>query len=251
MKVNSNAKKISEGALTVFWDDAEQLPLLQYYTGSDGVLMLAIRENRLRVMFDGQHLVVLASEPRKQTRGLCGYMTSTPRQDYITPYGIVDKPEYYGATYALKDNIDQKTQQLQEQAKQAAYPYKKQYAPILRSDREWAAAMESSSSEEETSSHNVYRARSYLKQRGECKVQQQVQYYENHGEICISTTPVPSCQSHCRGLEYTIQPVQVVCRPKIDQQHVAYRNQIRQGLNPSVSGVPQLKQYRVPTACAA
>nr|ALN38805.1 vitellogenin [Cadra cautella] len=256
VNVKTNAKKISDGALNIYYDELEQIPLVQYYTGADGVLMVFIKEDRLRAMFDGQRLVLLSSEERNNNRGICGYMSGSLRYDYLTPYGIVDEPQQYAASYTLKEQRDPKTEQLLVEAQKQAYQPKNEYTAILRSDEEWtnmihSHSSSSSSSEESTHSKNVYRSRSYLKERSECKVQQQVQYYENHGEICISNTPVPACQSHCRGSSYQVQSVQVICRPKIDQQYISYRNMIREGENPKVEGQTQIKQFRVPTLCVA
>ncbi|XP_014366052.2 vitellogenin [Papilio machaon] len=253
VKVTTNAKKVSDGDLTMYWDDEEERPILQYHTESDGTLMLNIREDRLRIMYDGYRSVVLNRESRNSSRGICGQMSGDERDDYLTPNGLVDRPEHYGASYALDDeNSDPKTKQLKEQAKEKAYEPEIHYTTILRSDQEWKSAMHSSSSsEEDWGSQSVYRSRSYSKQPGPCKVQQQVQYYENHGEICITTKPLNSCQSSCRGDGYKVQAAQVVCRPKLDQQFRAYRDQIKQGQNPQVNGVPQNKQFRVPSSCLA
>lgn len=234
----------------MYWDDVAKDHLLYYYTESDGVLVLTIGENKLRALYDGQRVVLFSGDYRGTTRGICGRMTGEPRDDYETPYGLVDKPEHFGASYALNsESPDPLTQQLHEQAKQQAYQPKNKYTSILRSDIEWQNNMQSS--EESWGSQIVYRSRSYLKSRGPCEVHQQVQYYENHGEICISTLPVPACQSHCRANGAQVQPVQVTCRPKLDQQYQSYRNQIQQGQNPEVSGVPQVRQFRVPTECLA
>lgn len=250
MQVKTNSKKISEGDLTIYWDDAEEVPLLQYFTYSEGVLMLNIRDGRLRAMYDGQRLVVTTQYYRTTTRGICGQNSGEPRDDFWTPKGLVDKPEYYAASYALEgENSDPKTQQLKKEAEKMAYHSTPKYTAILRSDGEWLKAVQHK--DEEWDSQKVYRTRSYLKQRGQCKLQQQVQYHENHGEICITTTPLPACQSHCQGEGYKVQAAQVICQSKADQQFRSYRNQIQQGQNPQVSGVPKVEQYRVPTLCKA
>ncbi|XP_052753066.1 vitellogenin-like [Galleria mellonella] len=259
VKVNTNSKKISEGDLTIYWDDVKEIPLLQYYTYSDGVLVLDIKEERLRLMYDGQRLVLLSKKDRKTNRGICGRMTGAPRFDYLTPFGLVDLPEHYGAAFSLDDeNADPKTKELLEQAKKVAYQVKYQYTTILNSSVEWMNTMQlssssssSSSSEDKSSTHNVYRSRNYSKQREECQLKEQVQYYENHGEICISIKPIQSCQQHCNPKQYTVQSVEVICRPKIDQQYKMYRDEIRRGGNPKVSGLSKLVQYRVPSACTA
>lgn len=251
VKVNTNAKKVSEGDLTIYWDDEQEKPMLQYYSESDGSLLLNIREDKLRVMYDGQRSVVLNKDSRNSSRGLGGRMSGDRRDDYLTPNGLVDEPQYYGASYALNsENSDPNTSQLKEQAKEKAYAPENRYTTILRSDDEWKNAMQSSSNED-WGSQTVYRSRSYTKQRGPCKLQQQVQYYENQGEICITTSPLNACQSQCSGDGYKVQAAQVVCKPKLDAEFQTYRNQIQQGQNPKVTGVPQNKQYRVPSSCRA
>lgn len=252
VKVKTNSKKVSDGVLTTYWDEDDNAPLLEYYTQQDGVLILNIREDQLRAMYDGQRLVVLAKNNRNTTRGICGYMSGEPLDDYMTPNGLVDRSDHYGASYSLNvENSDYQTQQLQSQAKEVAYQRKFKNTNILRSDKYWQKAMFDSSSQEDRQSENVYRSRGYSKKSGTCQMQQQVQYYENHGEICITTTPMNACQSHCQGNGYSVKSVQVVCRPKLDQQFQEYRNQIRQGSNPKVNGRTEMKQYRIPSSCKA
>lgn len=252
VRVKTNSKKVSDGDLTMYWDDEDSTPLLEYYTQPDGVLILNIREDRLRAMYDGQRLVVLAKNNRNNTKGICGSMSGEPRDDYMTPNGLVDRPEHYGASYALNvENSDLLTQKLHSQAKEVAYPRRFINTNILRSDKNWQKSMDDSSSEEDRQSENVYRSRGYSKQLGSCQLQQQVQYDENHSEICITTAPLNACQSHCQGKGYSIMSAQVVCRPKLDQKFQEYRNQIRRGQNPKVNGATEMKQYRVPSSCKA
>lgn len=211
--------------------------------------MFNIRDGRLLAMYDGQRLVLTTQDYRTSTRGICGMNSGEPRDDFQTPLGLVDLPKHYGASYALDVESDPKTQELKKEAQQKAYQYTPKYTAILRSDQEWMKAVQLR--DQEWSSQNAYKTRSYLKQVGQCQVQQQVQYHENHGEICITTTPLPSCQSHCHGEGYKIQAAQVICKSKSDQQFMTFRNQIRMGQNPQVSGVPQVEQFRVPASCRA
>lgn len=231
----------------MYWDDVAQVPLLKYYT-HEGVLMLNILEDRLRVMYDGHRLVIFTNEHRNNTRGICGYMSGEPRDDYKTPYGLVDQPDLFASLYALAENSET-IKQLQESAKEVAYQPKYKYT-IFRPDSEWLASMVSSEEVAQLNT-NVYRTRSYHKTKGQCLLMKQVQYHENHGEICITMTPLDSCQSHCKGEGFKVQDTQVVCRPKLDQQFQMYRNQIRQGQNPKVVGTPLTKQFRVPSRCIA
>lgn len=249
VQVKTNSKKISDGDLTIYWDDVSGTPLLQYFT-QEGVLMLNIRDGRIRAMYDGERLVLSTQNYRTTTRGICGQNSGEPRNDYLTPTGLVDMPEYYGASFSLDvEDSDPKTQALKVEAQHKAYLPAPKYTAILRSGEEWNKAIQQR--HQDWDSQNVFRARSYMKSRGQCQVQQQVQYYENHGEICITTIPLPACQSHCHGEGYKIQESQVICRSKADQQFRTYRNQIQQGQNPQVSGVSKVEQFRVPTSCKA
>ncbi|XP_032524894.2 vitellogenin-like [Danaus plexippus] len=249
VQVKTNAKKVSEGELTTYWDDVNDSPLLEYYSTGDNVLMIKLRENRLRIVYDGERSVVLSRDNRKNIRGICGRMSGDPRDDYLTPSGLVDKPEYYGASYALiEDENDPRTQELQSEAKRKAYEPRKQYTTILQSDNKWQSAM-LSSSEDDWDSQIVYRARNYGKSKGKCKVVPQVQYYENQSQICITTSSLPSCQSSCSGGSYKIQSTQVVCRSKLDSQFQSYRDEIKLGKSPKVSGEPRTVDYRVPSSC--
>ncbi|KAJ8707494.1 hypothetical protein PYW08_010746 [Mythimna loreyi] len=251
VEVKTNSKKISEGDLTIYWDDVDEVPLLQYYTLPEGILMLSIRDGRLRLMYDGQRLVLTTQDYRRTTRGICGQNTGEPRNDYRTPHGLVDLPEHYGASFALDvEDSDPKTQGLKMEAQQKAYQPIPKYTTILRSDEEWNRAI--MQRDQDWDSQNVYRTRGYgMKIRGQCQVQQQVQYHENHGEICITTTPLPSCASYCHGEGYKVQAAQVICRSKNDEQFRSFRTQIQQGQNPQVDGVPKVEQFRVPTSCKA
>ena len=263
VKINTNAKKISGGEpntklfedLTMYWDEVARTPFLKYHLLPDGALMLRLREDRLRIMYDGQRLVVLENESRNHTRGICGVMSGEPRDDYLTPSGrLVDNDEHFGASYALSDNIDPKTQELQTKAEELSYERRYQHTNILRSDSQWRKWQQEESSEdswEDWSSRKVYRARSYNKVRGPCSLKKQVQYHENSAEICITTAPLDACSSHCKGENYQIQAAQVVCSSKQDQQFQQYVQQIHQGENPKVTGVPQIRQYRIPTSCKA
>ncbi|XP_063370028.1 vitellogenin-like [Cydia amplana] len=248
LKVTTNGKKVSEGDFTMYWDEAKDAPLLYYYN-TDGAWMFVIGNDRLRGIYDGQRLVIWASNNRNNIRGVCGYMSGEPRDDYLTQYGIVDKPELYAAAYALNtENADSHTQQLSKQVREQAYKPHYHYTSILRSDDQWRQEMESS---DEDRSNIVYRTRSFQKQQGPCHMEKQVQYYQTDKEICISTVQVPACEKHCRGLNYQVRPVQVVCRPAVDSQFQNYRNQIQRGENPQVSGQEQAAQYRVPSSCQA
>lgn len=247
VKVASNSQKVSEGPITMYWDEQTQSPVMHYYTQTDGVLMLHIKD--LRAMYDGQRLVIYASENKNNTRGLCGRMSGEPRDDYLTPYGIVDKPEHYGAAFALDDEAnDSQTQALKEEAKSVAYRPRKVHTRVLRPDPEWQA--DQLQADESQSWQNIYRAKSY-RHDGPCQVDQQVQTYENAGEICITTTPLAACSKKCRGEGYQIKPAQVVCKPWVDVEFQQYRDQIRRGENPQISGVPKVVQFRVPDACKA
>nr|AXY55008.1 vitellogenin [Maruca vitrata] len=250
VKVNSNGKKVAEGDLTIYWDDAEDQPLLQYHTQPDGVLMVNIGEGRLRALYDGRRLVLLARQNRNNLRGICGYMNGEPRYDYLTPTGIVDRPEHYAASYALNDDqSDPKTQQLQSEAKKLSYQPENQYTAILPADQQWKRA--NSRHNEDRSEPKVYKSRSYQKS-GDCQMEQQMQYYEDHSEICVTTESVPACQSKCRGEGYKVQKFQVTCRPKADIQFRAYRDQIRRGQNPKMVEASQgTRWFQVPSSCRA
>lgn len=245
MKVKTLGRKISDGNLTTYLDSAAVAPLLQYYVHPDSVLLLNIRNGHIRIMFDGQRLVVSTSEYRKSTRGVCGRNTGELRDDYETPNGVVDHPHLYGPSFALDDNSDPKTLELKKQAQQSAYQPKTKYTIISRIAPESKQPEDKIKDEDES----IYRTRSYKKLRGPCEVQQQVQYHENLKEICITTTPLAACQSHCRGEGYQVQSVQAVCKPKASSKFQLYKIQIQKGLNPNVSGKTKQEKYRVPSSC--
>lgn len=235
----------------MYWDDSDEMPMLEYHTEDNGVLIIKIRENQLRIMYDGLRLVFITNWNRNNNRGICGYMSGEPRDDYLSPNGLLDKPELYAASYILiDDDSDSKEKELNAQAKEKAYQPKKTFTVILRSDEDWQNNLRRTS-EEEWGSQTIYLSRNYEKSKKPCEVRPQVQYYENHDEICITMEPLPACQKQCTGSDYSFHAAQVVCRPKLDTQFRSYRDQILQGKNPKVSGVPRIAEYRVPGSCKA
>lgn len=137
--VKSNTKKVSEGSLTSYWDDIEDVPLLQYYTLAEGVLVFNINNGALRLVYDRQRLIIFTADHRRTTRGICGQSSTEIRDDYLTPYGLVDLPELYGASFSLDDEFsDPKTVELKKEAKLKAYQPVTKYTNILRSDAEWS-----------------------------------------------------------------------------------------------------------------
>ncbi|RVE48729.1 hypothetical protein evm_006623 [Chilo suppressalis] len=249
IKVHTNAKKVFDEDFVMYTDEVNRVNVLEYHTLPDNVLIINILENHHRLMYDGSRLVVLTSEHRNRNNGICGRMTGDMRDDYLTPTGLVDRPEHFGASFALKEQDgDPKTLELHAQAHQVSYPMKHQYTTILPWDIEWRNWEKL---QKPSMQGNVYKTRNWQKKGGQCQMHQQVQYFEDHGEICITLTPLPTCPSNCRSDRYTIQVTQVVCRSKFDKEFREYKEQIRQGQSPRISDVPEQlpRQYKVPTTC--
>nr|AAB03336.1 vitellogenin [Lymantria dispar] len=247
VKVETNAQLVADGDLTTYWDDVAETPLLQYSNHPDRVLLLHLSDG-LHLLFDGKRGIFTTSQYRNITRGICGQNSGDPLDDYKTPLGIVDHSQHFGAAFTLDlEKTNSQIQQWKKIAQETAYQPKLTHTVILRFDEEWKIAGEQKGLE--WGSQKVYRSRSYQKQRGPCQVQNQVQYHENHGEICITTTPISACQSHCHSSNYQVQAVQAVCKGKKDPEFRMYKDQIHQGQNPQVTGVPKVEQYRVPTTC--
>lgn len=138
VEVKSNTKKVSEGTLTMYWNDIDEIPLLQYYILADGIMVFNINNGALRVMYDSQRLVIFTDDHRSSTRGICGQSTSQVRDDYMTPWGLVDRPEYYGASFSLDGEFsDPKTVELKKEAKLKAYQPVTKSTNILHCDSEW------------------------------------------------------------------------------------------------------------------
>ncbi|XP_045456674.1 vitellogenin-like [Melitaea cinxia] len=252
VQVKTNAKKVSEGDKTMYWDDIEELPMLEYHTEDNGILIIKIRENQLRVMYDGSRLVFITNWNRNNNRGICGYMSGEPRDDYLSPNGLLDKPELYAASYILIDgDSDSKEKELNAQAKKMAYQPKRKYTVFSRSDQGLQNDMPMESGEE-WASEKTYTSRNYLKTTLTCEVMRESQFYENRDEICITMRPLPACQSQCAGSEYRLQRVPVMCGPKLDKMFILYRDQILQGQSPRVrTGELKTAQFRVPGSCSA
>lgn len=246
VQVNTSAKKTENGRVTVYSDHKNNKPLLYQSVENDGTILININ-GQLRVLYDGQRLVILSNSYKHNTQGICGHQTGDKRDDYMTPYGWVNNPEHFGASYSLNEEGDAKTQQLKEDSMNNAHQPKRQYTSILNSDSQWTEGLNSHNK-------NVYRVKSYSKKdNSECKIDPQIQYFESHGKICITRTMIPSCTSNCRGVNMQPQRSNVVCRPSNDQEFQKFKSQIHQGQNPQVSesqsGVQEQRQFLVPSSC--
>ncbi|KAL4712509.1 hypothetical protein ACJJTC_007525 [Scirpophaga incertulas] len=252
INVKTDAKKVMEGERSLYVDKTTGFNFFEYFYLPDGVVIIKINKMRLHLVYDGQRVVVLVHDNRNNIEGLCGHLTGDIRDDYLTPYGLVNKPEHYGASYALiESNVDSITAELKNQAKQVAYPPRTGYSIILPYNEEYNTKVVSSQSKHEN--HNAYRTRSWVDHDVMCQVHEQVQYYENDREICITNIRLPACSSRCRGERYTVTAAEVICGSKLDKKFQEYKKQILGGQNPTVHGTPkeELGQFRVPTACKA
>ncbi|XP_075987438.1 vitellogenin-like [Anticarsia gemmatalis] len=145
VEVKSNTKKTCEGALTTYWDDALQAPLLEYYSLAEGIKVFSLHNGRVRIIYDGQRLIIFTDDHRKTTRGVCGQSTTQISDDYMTPWGLVDLPEHYGAAFSLEGEFsDPKTVALKNAAKLKAYQPFTKFTKILHSDAEWSIALNKS-----------------------------------------------------------------------------------------------------------
>ncbi|KAJ8707493.1 hypothetical protein PYW08_010745 [Mythimna loreyi] len=139
--VKSNAEKVSDGEYTAYWDNVSDSTILEYYTLAEGVQVFKINDEAIRILYDGQRLVIFTSDYRSTTRGICGQSSSQISDDYLTPYGLVDLPDLYGASFSLDGEFsDPKTVELKKEAKLKAYQPVTKYTNILRSDTEWSKA---------------------------------------------------------------------------------------------------------------
>ncbi|XP_047037415.1 vitellogenin-like [Helicoverpa zea] len=141
-QVISNAKEICEDGVSIYYDDVAKIPLVEYYSirgGFDEIQVFSINNGAIRLIFDDHRLVIFTDDHRSTTRGLCGQSSTEIRDDYITPFGLVDSPQLYGASFALDgDHADPKTEELKKEAKLKAYQPVTKYTSILRSDAEWS-----------------------------------------------------------------------------------------------------------------
>lgn len=141
VEVKTNTEKITKGKHAIYMDDITKTPLLEYYTIADGVQVFLINNEAIRVEYDSQRLVIFTAAHRGTTRGICGQSSSEINDDYKTPYGLVDLPELYGASFSLDGEFsDPKTVELKKEAKLKAYQPVTKYTNILRSDAEWSKA---------------------------------------------------------------------------------------------------------------
>ncbi|CAH1643964.1 unnamed protein product [Spodoptera littoralis] len=140
-EVTSNAREISDNYVSTYYDDVLKIPVVEYYyVVEDHYQVYSLNNGAIRFIYDDhRRLVIFSDDHRSTTRGLCGQSTSQPTDDYMTPYGLVDLPEHYGASFSLEgEDSDPKTVQLKKEAKLKAYQPVTQYTNILRSDDEWS-----------------------------------------------------------------------------------------------------------------
>nr|AXM43802.1 vitellogenin [Conopomorpha sinensis] len=254
INVKSSLTKLSRDGSTQYKRDGNDKVALEYFYLPDDRLMLNIREGRLRALYSGRNIVILAYGNQNHTRGLCGHMSGEPNDDFVTPDGnLVDEADQFAASYALdREYSDPKTKTLQELARKNAYQPRRVYPSVLRSDESWTKYNKDkmqSMKQQKQQSQSMYSARSYGQQDVPCRVENQVQYYETYDEICISTQRLPSCRAQCRGEGYIKKSAQVVCKSKMDEEFKMYKEEIKQGQNPEVSGPPKKQEFRVPSSC--
>ncbi|CAB3258668.1 unnamed protein product [Arctia plantaginis] len=140
--VKSNGNKTCDGALTMYWNEAGEVPLLEYYSLGIDLYVFDIQNKNIRLVYDKHRLVVFTDEYYGSTMGICGQSSTEIRDDYMTPYGIVDLPEHYGASFSLEDEFSHpKTVALKKEAKLKAYQPVTKYTGILHSDDDWIKAV--------------------------------------------------------------------------------------------------------------
>uniref|UniRef100_A0A2A4JFI3 Vitellogenin domain-containing protein n=1 Tax=Heliothis virescens TaxID=7102 RepID=A0A2A4JFI3_HELVI len=139
VEVQTDAEKLKDGDHTIYWDNAAHSVLLEYYPLGGNIQVFTIDGEAIRIVYDNQRLVIFTAEHRSTTRGICGQSSSEDRDDYLTPYGLVDSGNLYGASFALStEDSDAKTEELKKEAKLKAYQPVTKYTNILRSDAEWS-----------------------------------------------------------------------------------------------------------------
>ncbi|KAH9643934.1 hypothetical protein HF086_016484, partial [Spodoptera exigua] len=139
IEVTTNATRLPSNGVSTYWDPALNAPLLEYYTIAEDIEFFSINNGRLRFMYDNHRLIIFTDDHRSSTWGLCGQSTSQISDDYMTPYGLVYLPNYYGASFSLEEEFtDPSTVELKKEAKLKAYQPVTKYTNILRSDDEWS-----------------------------------------------------------------------------------------------------------------
>ncbi|CAD0206287.1 unnamed protein product [Chrysodeixis includens] len=139
VKVKSDDKNVVTGDVTTYTSYVTRRPYLEYYKQADGVYVININNGDIRFIYNGNTLVIFTDKHRSDTRGICGQSTTEIRDDFMTPYGLVDQPAYYGAAFSLDGEFsDPKTAELKKEAKLKAYQPVTKHTNILRSDDEWS-----------------------------------------------------------------------------------------------------------------
>ncbi|CAH1643963.1 unnamed protein product [Spodoptera littoralis] len=122
IEVITNATRLSSSGVATYWNYVTNAPLLEYYTIAEDIEFFSINNGQVRFLYDNHRLVIFTDDHRSSTWGLCGQSTSQISDDYITPYGVVYLPNYYGASFSLEEEfIDPSTVELKKKAKLKAY----------------------------------------------------------------------------------------------------------------------------------
>lgn len=222
-------------------------PVLRQYTLADKTLLINIDSDRLVVLYDGRRFVLLPQYYNAQTRGLCGAMTTDVQDDYITPYGLVFTAQEYGASYSLNDKKDiESIRVLHQQIMINAHQPRIHETHVLRADKEWIDSMKLKKMKPRT-------VRSHLNHLEQCQKSSEHQFYEEHGQICITKQKLSYCTAACKKPHHQSKAIQVVCRSETDEDFKNYMQQINQGQTPEMyfkdSDKVHFKNFRVAVSC--
>ncbi|XP_012280139.1 vitellogenin [Orussus abietinus] len=209
----------------------------------DGSVRLSSEKFGFDAAYDGAHLRIKASyKYRGSIRGLCGTYTGEPSTDFTTPQNcVLEKPEFFSATYALT------SQQCEGEAKQNAQIAQREPC-ISRNPRPGNVI----------SDHEAGRGPNPAEKWGNSEGSKTKQCHthrtlviEENNEICFSVRPVLQCRKGCT--EQTKQKsIRFHCVPSGPaSQQIAQR--VKQGANPDFSQKPVTKTvpYQMPIDCVA
>lgn len=280
--VNGKQQDISENKVAKLWNEAEYAPLVEAYMLPEGAIVVKIADGQLRVVYNGKAFYLYASgDYRNSTSGLCGTMSGDRNDDFLVPDGgYVEDPRVFAASYVVPEPQNPKSIELQQFAQTvpsihpqhvytAIYPYHEglypNHYPRKHGDdssesSEYSSSHSSETYEEEEHFNfqqydNGVSPRSYAPQRGPCKLEHQIQYYEKNGQICITYQPVASCSQRCRGEKHQAYPTKVSCKSAKDQKYRMYKEQIKRGQNPQLDEAHNQPTgetvFNAPTVCKA
>ncbi|XP_011879026.1 PREDICTED: vitellogenin-3-like [Vollenhovia emeryi] len=238
----------------------------------DGSIKFTSDKYGLEAVYDGQHIKLKASDKfRNAVRGLCGNYDSDPSNDFLIPRNcILANVEEFTAMYALLDKDSEGP--VVENRRKAEHAYCLIFSkqePRQRnviSDREAGRPL---TEDVNWGYHPRKRQRQDFREQDrnskedcddvgtqKCSTESNIVYrtkvFEEGGELCFTTRPVPTCASDTRPIERKPKEFNLFCMP-INEESRAIKRRVEEGARPDFTRRPVSRShvFQVPSYCMA